>query len=92
MFTNMMIDSLEKKGYMVLTAKEAEQFDNMDNELDTLRRTKTKLTKKFNNLLKSSVKNMTIKSMREDLAAAGVVDIPTKKAELIDLYVKTFQE
>ncbi len=92
MFTDMMISKLEKKGYMVLTPKEADEFDDIDNQMMRLKKEKTVITKKYNNLLKASVKNMTIKSMREDLAATGITDIPTKKAELIDLYVKTFQQ
>lgn len=92
MFTDMMINSLEKKGYMVLTEEEQEKFDAMDDELVILRKEKNKLTKKYNNLLKTSVTNMTIKEMREALASNGVTELPNKKAELIDLYVKTFQE
>lgn len=92
MFKNMMIKSLENKGYIVLTSEEIKEFENINKELDDAKKAKNKMVKKFNNLLKSSVKNMTIKSMREDLASSGVTDIPSKKAELIDLYIKTFQE
>lgn len=92
MFTNMRIRKLEDKGYTVLTPEETEVFDNMDNEIMRLRRDKNKISKKYNNLLKRTVTTMTIKDMKADLAANGVVDIPSKKAELIDLYVKTFQE
>lgn len=92
MFTNMMINSLENKGYMVLTEEEQANFDAMDDELVELRKAKGRITRKYNNLLKSSVTNMTIKEMKENLASAGVTKTPNKKAELIDLYVKTFQE
>lgn len=79
MFTDMMINSLEKKGYMVLTEEEQEKFDAMDDELVILRKEKNKLTKKYNNLLKTSVTNMTIKEMREALASNGVTELPNKK-------------
>lgn len=80
MFTDMMINSLEKKGYMVLTEEEQEKFDAMDDELVILRKEKNKLTKKYNNLLKTSVTNMTIKEMREALASNGVTELPNKKS------------
>lgn len=92
MFTNMRIRKLEEKGYTVLTPEESEVFDNMDTEIMKLRRDKTKITKKYNNLLKEIVMVMTIKDMKANLAANGVTEVPSKKAELIDLYVKTFQE
>lgn len=92
MFTNIMINSLENKGYVILSPEEAEYFDNIDNKLDIANNKKNKLVKKYNDLLKTSANNMTIKSMKDDLISAGITDIPKLKTELIDLYIKTFQE
>lgn len=95
------IKSLEKKGYMVISPEEdvvllteKEYLDMCDNvkSITILRKHDKKITSKYNSLLKNKVQNMTIKEMREDLAADGVTELPSKKAELIDLYIKTFQE
>lgn len=92
LFINSKIRKLEKAGYTVLTEEETKTYDEICENYGKLKRHDIKVTKKYNNLLKDSVSTLTIKAMREQLATAGVTTLPTKKAELIDLYITTFEE
>lgn len=89
LFINTKIKKLRKAGYMVLTP---EQTNEHILEIDKLRKHDKRVTKKYNNLLKDIVLTLTMKEMKEQLATAGVTETPNKKAELIDLYVTTFEE
>lgn len=86
------IEKIIKAGYVVMPE---DKFDGIFADAKNgkeLKRKYIRVSKKYNNLLKDTVNTLTIKDMREHLAAEGVVETPNKKAELIDLYIKTFSE
>lgn len=78
MFTNFYIKRLEDKGYKVLENTEFRKL--------------SAIKAKYNAKIRDEATKLTIKDIRAKLSSKGVTELPKKKAELIDLYVKTFAE